>query len=149
MDKELSYNAGMEALRNVQSLHPKLVMQIDENNPNVDINMDIPVQSGLDFDINLNLQNIDELHLSVGKLWMCWFPCTEVENSRDFVQTISGLIKGRYRILETIKRGKVVKAQLQYQQNGSWVSRSSGLLTFSFPSLGSKSFKVVQNGQNS
>lgn len=149
MDKELSYNAGMEALRNVQSLHPKLVMQIDENNPNVDINMDIPVQSGLDFDINLNLQNIDELHLSVGKLWMCWFPCTEVENSRDFVQTISGLIKGRYRILETIKRGKVVKAQLQYQQNGSWVSRSSGSLTFSFPSLGSKSFKVVQNGQNS
>jgi hypothetical protein len=79
MDKELCYESGLTSLKSIQAGFPHLEMLLKEEDPNVDVNMDIPVQQGLEFDINLNLQNIDELHLSVGKLWMCWFPCTEKE----------------------------------------------------------------------
>ena len=149
MDREACYQSGLKALKKVQERFPLLTVSLNENDPNVDINMDIPVQPGLDFDINLNLQNTDELHIGIGKLWMCWFPCTETENSNDFFQTITGLIEGRYRILETRKGGKVVKAQLQYPENGEWVSKSSGLATFNLPSFRRKSFNMVQNGKNS
>ena len=149
MDKELCYESGLASLKSIQAGFPHLEMSLDDDDPNVDINMDIPAQLGLEFDINLNLQNIDELHLVVGKLWMCWFPCTEKENAGDFIDTVNSLINGETRILEILKGGKVVKAQLQYQINDEWISKSSGLLTFKLPSFRRKSFNVVQNGKNS
>jgi hypothetical protein len=86
------------------------------------------------------------LHLQSGKLWMCWFPCTEKHNVDDFFDTIHGLIMGEYRILETLRSGKVIKARLQKLQNGKWVTKSSGLLAFQWPTFGRKSFRIVQNG---
>ena len=144
-DKELCYRSGLAALKEVQSLFPELKMELDEKDPNVHIVMNIHKQKGLDFTIYLNLQNIDELHLEVGKLWMCWFPCTEKENVDDFLDTIHGLISGKYRILETLRSGKVVKSRLQKPVNGEWASKSSGLLTFHFPIFGKRSFNIVQN----
>jgi len=142
---ELCYKAGLEALNEVQEHFPNLKMILNENDPNVDIMLDIPQQQGLGFDVNLNLQNVDELHLTTGKLWMCWFPCTEKENKEDFMNTVLGLILGKCRILETLKGGKVVKAQLQLSMDGKWVSKSSGMMTFNWPSFRKKSFNIVQN----
>jgi hypothetical protein len=147
-ESDLCYQAGLGIFKEIKKLYLNLEMQLDEENPNVDIMMIIPKQKGLDFEICLNLQNIDELHLEVGKLWMCWFPCTERENKNDYLNTLNGLITGKYRILETIKGNKVVKAQLQLPMNGEWISKSSGLMTFSFPSFRRRSFNIIQNTNN-
>ena len=141
----LCYKSGLEALNKFRSIFPALEMELNEQDPNVDIMLTIPEQKGLDFTVYLNLQNIDELHLSVGDLWMCWFPCTDPENCEDYINTVKGLISGEYRILETLRGNKVVKAQLQIPMNGEWVSRSSGLMTFKLPAFKKKTFNVVQN----
>ena len=146
---EESYDSGMAALSAIKGLFPHLEMSLSEDDPNLDINMDIPAQPGLDFDINLNLQNFDELHLATGKLWMCWFPCTERENADNFIGTVSDLIRGNCRIFETIRGGKTVKANLQYFVGEEWVSKSNGLMTFRLPSFRRKTYKIVQNGKNS
>ena len=149
MNPEQNYQSGLSALKRIQRQFPNLRMELKEDAPHVDISLEIPKQQGLCFSIYLNLQNDDELHLEVGKLWMCWFPCTEKENAEDFIQTVSSLIEGEYRILETIKGGKVVKAKLQTNNNGEWSSKSSGMFTFGLPSFRRKSFNVVQNVKNS
>jgi hypothetical protein len=148
MNQELSYQSGLSTLKKIQCRFPNLKMELKEDAPYVDINLDIPKQEGLSFSINLNLQNDDELHLQVGKLWMCWFPCTEAENVEDFIQSVVGLIEGKHRILETIKGGKVVKGQLQIYCNGEWESKSSGIATFYFPSLRRKCFNILQNSKS-
>lgn len=142
---EECYGAGLSALVEIGKIFPNLTIKINEEDPNVDIMMDIPKQQGLDFDINLNLQNIDELHLSVDKLWMCWFPCTVEENKAGFIDTVTGLITGKYRILETLRGESIVKAELQFQENGEWISISSGQYIFQLPKFGKKSHRIKQN----
>lgn len=149
MNPELSYQSGLSALKEIQDRFPNLNMELSEDTPHLDINLDISQQPGLSFSVNLSLQNDDELHLCVGKLWMCWFPCTDKENVDDFILTVSGLIEGKHRILETIRGGKVIKGQLQLYRDGEWVSKSSGMVAFSLPSFRRKTFNVVQNGENS
>ena len=144
-----SFEAGRAALTRVRDLFPSLSMAIREDAPNLDLSLDIATQPGLDFDMNLNLQNIDELHLDACGVWMCWFPCTEDHNIEDFIETVSDLIRGESRILQTVKGGKTVKANIQYFIDGNWVSKSNGLMTFKLPSFGRKTFKIVRNGKNS
>jgi hypothetical protein len=44
--------------------------------------MEVPRQSGLAFDVILNLQG-DELHLSAGAFWLEWFPARTRKSWRD------------------------------------------------------------------
>lgn len=145
----MEYDDYKEIARNVfkkiQLLYPYLNMEIVDDLPHLDLCMDIPVQEGLKFEISLNLQNMDELHISSGKLWMCWFPCSRQYNVDDFLDVVKGLIDGKYRILEIIKGGKVIKARLQKPVNGKWVTKSSGLATFRSPSFKRKKYNIVQN----
>ena len=131
--------------KRIQFLYPNLKMEIEENIPHLELCMDIPKQEGLKFKLNLNLQNTDELHLSSGALWMSWFPCSDQENVEDFFDVVKGLIDGKYRILETIKGGKVRRAILQKPINGEWFSKSSGMITFKLPSFKKATYNIVQN----
>ena len=53
------------------------IVKLDLHPNHVQLVMDIPAQPGLLFDVNLNLQNRDELHLQASTLWVSWFPCTK------------------------------------------------------------------------
>jgi len=76
-------------------------------------------QSCLAFDVILNLQG-DELHLSAGAFWLEWFPCTDLEVVARYQDAVTGLLSGRYRILESAIGNRVVKAQLQRPDSDRW-----------------------------
>lgn len=127
----------------IQGLHPNLKMGIDDNHPQLDLTMDIPAQPGLTFNIHLNLQNEDELHLSAGSFWNSWFPCTDSEIVEKYIEAVNGLISGEYRIREHLKGGRAFRAELQTLQNGQWQTISNWG-TWSLPWL-RKRYKIVQN----
>lgn len=91
------------------------------------VELTIPKQPGLDFDVNINLQG-DELHLNAGAgFWLEWFPCTDGGVEADFAESVRGLLSGQYRIVEQRRRGHVFKATLQrrtkrgWQNHGTWM----------------------------
>ena len=106
--------------------------------------MDIPAQPGLSFHIHLNLQNLDELHLSASALWVEWFPCTNPKRVEEYFEAVSGLLSGQFRILEHWRGKRAVKANLQCPSHGGWktIATWSVLLSIPWPP---KSLKVVQN----
>jgi hypothetical protein len=75
----------------------------------------------LKFDINLNLQG-DELHLSAGHFWVEWFPCDDLQKANRYIDAVSGLISGKYRILESYRLGRAVKAELQQPAGAGWAT---------------------------
>lgn len=66
-----------EVLRAVHERFPALTVKVIREHPHVDALAEIPRQAGLAFDVAINLQNLDELHLTVSHLWVEWFPCGE------------------------------------------------------------------------
>jgi hypothetical protein len=119
-------------------------MNLDLGPEHVDVAMDIPAQPGLLFRVGLNLQNLDELHLNASALWVEWFPCTKPERVEQYFEAVSGLLSGRFRILEYWRGKRPVKAKLQAPRNGRWktIARWSVLLSIPWPP---KRVKVVQN----
>jgi len=109
-----------KVFREIQNEFPHLTMQIKENYNYVELNVDIPQQKGIKQLINLNLQNNDELHLSVSNFWYEWFPCTEPDRVDDYKKAVIGYINGSYRIIEYFKSNVVYKAELQQPENNSW-----------------------------
>jgi hypothetical protein len=87
----------------------------------VDAFASIPPQQGLDFGFHFTLQG-DELHLHVGgSFWVEWFPCDDGAVTDEFIEAVSGIISGRYRIVEHIIAEAPVKAQLQQpREDGGW-----------------------------
>lgn len=58
-------SAMIRLFKEIRSAFPQLSMQLDHDPQHVELNVDIPKQPGLTFDMNLNLQG-DELHLHRG-----------------------------------------------------------------------------------
>ena len=94
-------------------------MDIRTEDPHVDINVDIPSQPGLGFDINLNLQG-DELHISAGHFWVEWSPLDDPQKTSQYFEAVCGLISGKYRILESYHMGRAAKAELQRPEGNGW-----------------------------
>lgn len=138
-----SNQIAKDAFAAIQGMYPNLKMDIDEGHTQLDLAMNIPAQPGLAFNIHLNLQNEDELHLSAGAFWNSWFPCTDSEIVEKYIDAVTGLISGEYRIREHLKRGQAFRAELQTLQNGQWQTISNWG-TWSLPWL-RKSFRIMQN----
>jgi len=111
---------ALDAFRRIQERFPQLTMKLDREHPHVDVVLDIPQQRGLDFQVSLNLQNRDELHLAAGAFWCEWFPCTSPAKVDEYLNAAIGLIEGRYRILEHLRGSRVVKAELQRPLGSDW-----------------------------
>src|SRR2546430_16306552 len=102
-----------EALERIRRTFPNLRLEVEYDHPHVDASMDIPTQHGLAFEVTINLQNLDELHLSAGPLWVEWFPCGDARVFNNFMEAIVGLLSGRFRILEHLVGSSTAKAELQ------------------------------------
>jgi hypothetical protein len=109
----------------IQSSFPNLKMFLDLDPENVDVELDIPKQNGLLFDISLNLQNTNELHLNAGALWQEWFPCSEQSISQQFFNVVFGLLAGTNRIVEYHRGSKIVKAVIQQPKGDDWETIAS------------------------
>jgi hypothetical protein len=138
------FEIALSTFEKIQASFPELVMHLDLHPAHVELALDIPAQPGLSFRIDLNLQNVDELHLSASALWVEWFPCTNPKKVAQYFEAVSGLLSGRFRVLEHWRGRRAVKAELQSPCKDGWqtISGCSHLLSIPWPQ---KSFKVVQN----
>lgn len=128
----------------IQAAFPALSMKLDLHPAQLDLAMEIPAQSGLPFDVHLNLQNLDELHLSASALWYEWFPCTNPKKVERYFEAVSGLLSGEFRILEHWRGKRPVKAQLQRPSGGGWENVATWLDVSAVVPWPRKSYKVVQ-----
>ena len=119
MRKDVDRSAMIRLFEEIRDAFPRLSMRLDHDPPNVDLNMDIPQQPGLAFEVNLNLQG-DELHLSAGAFWLEWFPCIRPDVVEAYREAVHGLLSGAYRIRERYRGGRPIKAELQKPNAGSW-----------------------------
>ncbi len=99
---------------------PGLSMEIEESPEYTEVELTIPVQDGLDYQVDLNLQNTDELHFNVDDFLGLWFPCTDSKVSESFLQAVQGFVSGKYRIVMYSRKGKPYKRILQSPSEGSW-----------------------------
>ena len=105
-------------------------MNLDFHHKYVDIAMDIPAQPGLLFDVHLNLQNVDELHLK------------KVDR---YFEAVSALLSGQFRILEHWRGKRVVRSELQRPDGAAWKTTANWLTLSALIPWPRKTFKVVQN----
>ncbi|UZJ43825.1 hypothetical protein OOT55_14330 [Marinimicrobium sp. C6131] len=104
----------------LKSEFPHLYMEIEEAPEYTEIELTIPAQDGLDHEVALNLQNIDELHFNVDDFWGEWFPCTDSKIAEGFLQAVRGFLSGRYRVVVYSRKGKSYKRLLQSPVEDSW-----------------------------
>ena len=125
MDEEAYLKMAEEAIHKISKQLPSLSMKKNTSDP-VELSIDIPIQPGLKYAVNLNLQNRDELHFSVENFWLEWFPCTDPVKVEAYVDAVSGFLLGRYRILEYYRGKKCTKAELQKPTpEGGWTTIGS------------------------
>lgn len=143
------YEIAYTTFEKIRAEFPALAMNLDLHPAHVDLGMDIPVQSGLSFKVWLDFQNGDELTLSAAHFWFEWFPCTKQKNVDNYLDAVSGLLSGRFRILQHWRGGRVVKAQLQSPDSHKWKTIASSI---NIPSAlivwPPKKIRVVQNNSN-
>ena len=107
--------------------------------------MEIPAQPGMAFPVDLNLQNLDELHLVASALWVEWFPCTDPKKVEKYFEAVSGVLSGQFRILEHWRGKRAVRAELQRPDAGGWETIANWLDVSVLIPWPRKTFKIVQN----
>lgn len=88
MDDEACLKIADEAFQRISKQLPSLEMKKNTSDP-VELSIDIPIQTGMKYAVNLNLQNRDELHFSVENFWLEWFPCTDPARVEAYVDAVS------------------------------------------------------------
>jgi hypothetical protein len=112
------FEIALSTFEKLRAAFPALSMEYDLQPANMELAVDIPAQAGLSFPVFLNLQNLDELCLETSALGVSWFPCTNPQKVENHFEAVSGLLSGRFRILQHWRGKRVVKAELQQPKRG-------------------------------
>jgi hypothetical protein len=140
VDKALMSSIFGDLQGNFAHLQSSLVY----DDPNVDIDLEWQVQEGLLFPVSISLQG-DELHLNVGKIfWVEWFPCTDSEVVDLFLAAVTGILTGDYRIVETYRNGRALKAELEKPVGTGW-KRVHSWARLYLPCTSGRSTRILQN----
>src|SRR5262245_40113129 len=115
----------------VRESFPDLMLRNSESQEG-EPQLEIPEQPGLRFDVGLYLYG-DVLNLCAGQFWGEWFPCSDPQVVSRYFEAISGLLSGRFRIVEHSRSGRVVKAFLQRPSGSDWRTISRYYRGFSLP----------------
>jgi hypothetical protein len=145
MPRTKQFEIALSTFEKIRAAFPTLTMNLVLDHPHLDLAMDIPAQPGLTFKMDLNVQNLDELHLSASALWYEWFPCTNSKKVERYLEAVSGLLSGEFRILEHWRGKRPVKAQLQRPCRGRWENVATWLDVSAIVPWPRKSHKVAQN----
>ena len=132
-----------QAVAEIAFRFPTLNMVEKPKDP-VELSITLPIQPGLKQQVWLCLQNNDELHFSVGHFWLEWFPCTNPDRVRAYIDAVCGYLSGEYRVLEHYRGNRCVKAELQAPAAADWetIGTTSHL---SLPIPWGKTFNEVRN----
>ncbi len=133
MEHSKCFKIAEDSFKKIQEFFPDLKMVIDYNHKYLELSMDIPKQNGLDFEINLNLQNNDELHISTSYIWCQLFSAESQNIVDDFLNAVQGLISGEYRIQQLIKANKVYRSMLQRPEKNQWKTIYTHYQKIKFP----------------
>jgi len=133
MEKQAIFHEVEKSFKTIQEVFPNLTMNIVYTHEQLDLSMDIPKQPGLDFNINVNLQNIDEIHISTKYIHCSFFSAKSQYIVDMFYQAVQGLINGNYRIVQFHKRGKLYKSLLQCFKDNEWVTANTEFYKMSWP----------------
>ncbi len=135
------------AFSEIQESFPDLKSSLDRE-PDadgwLDLVLEIPEQAGLAFEVSLNLQNVDELHINAPGLWVEWFPCTNPKVLTRYLDAVTGLLDGSYRILQHWRKGRLVKSYLQRPTRSSWETVASYYPGISLPFIRLEK-RIIQN----
>lgn len=104
----------------IQAAFPHLTMQVSTSDPDLAVSVEVLRQPGLDFDVFMNLQNEDELHLCAGEFWCSWFPISNPSRIQDYREAVVGVLSGSCQIVEFIRWGRGVGADLQAPGPEGW-----------------------------
>jgi len=146
--KARCFKIAEKKFKEIQNDFPNLTMIMDYDNENLDLSIDIPKQNGIDFEINLNLQNEDELHISTDYIWCQFFSADSEELVKKFYESAIGLINGEYRILQFVRNDKVYKSFLQKPNGNNWETIYRGYERIRMPWTTVKE-NVIQNKKES
>lgn len=129
----------------IQAEFAGLHSRLSENPiPQISLELTFEAQPGLILPVSATLEG-DELGLSVGSSFFCeWFPCSDSGVADRFRQCLQGVLSGRLRLVESVRRGHVVKAQLQDCERG----HGKPVATWSklrWPSLGRPEVRTFRN----
>ena len=120
MARKVEREVFLEVVETIKRRFPYLQASLQEEHPHVETLLTIPAQEELPFEVRINLQNCDELHLNAGKIWCEWFPCRKKEITDQFVEAVCGLLSGEFRIVEYSRKGETFKAELQRPEGEAW-----------------------------
>jgi hypothetical protein len=117
----MSQTRNFEGLfRGFQAIAPELSGEFCKREGPVLLSLSFSVQPGLRFSVELQFQG-DELCIGVGdSLWLEYFPAHEENVVQDFQKDVEDLLLGRARVIESWRRGRPVRAELQAIRDGVW-----------------------------
>ena len=142
MAKQVNIEEMLALFESIREAFPHLTMRLERHHPHVKLNMDVPRQPGVLFEVNLNLQG-DELHLSAGSFWLEWFPCTKPDVVATFREAVHGVLSGSFRIVEHLRGTRAIKAHLQKPAENGW--QTVGTWSTLYLPFGPKSTRVLKN----
>ena len=139
------FEITLSTFEKLRAAFPVLSINLDLRPTHVDLAMDIPAQPGLSFNVYLDLQNLDVLHLEASAFWCEWFPCTNPKKVDKYLEAVSGLLSGEFRILEHWRGRRPVRAQLQRPSRGGWENVASWTDVSAIMPWPRKTLKVLHN----
>ena len=140
------FEIALSTFERLRNRFPALSMNLDPHPSNMDVAMYVPVQPGLSFKVHLKLQNQNELHLVVSASlyqWF-WFPCSNPEQVERYVEAVSGLLSGEFRIVEHWRGKRLVKAPLQRPDGSDWKTIATDIDALAIVPWPRKTLQVVQ-----
>ena len=102
--------------RNFAARHAFTIEKLDE--PHVELQMRVPEQPGLSFELTLGLQNGDELNIGFEGFWSYFFPFEKRAAQVDRI--LDGIVTGECRLAIRRQFGRIVKHVLEQRNNGRW-----------------------------
>ena len=135
MEHKRNHPVALDIFNRIQNEFPNLSMELDSDpSVPVDLLFTINKQDGLEFDISLNLQNFDEIHLSTCHIDCSFFPITKENVSETIINSVKGIISGNYRVVQIKnKKGKTIKSLLQRSEGDKWITTYRSFENFRFP----------------
>lgn len=125
---------ALSCFERIQGKFPSLAMELVRESEHVEIEMNIPRQPGLLFDVHLDLQNVDELYLVVANQFcVSWFPCSDVDVSERYVEAVCGVISGAFRVLAVYSGTRYLKGYLQRPRSAQWETIARSYWSWALP----------------
>ena len=84
-----------------------------------DIVLTYPKQSGLAFDVCCYLAD-DILNLTAHNFWGEWFPCDYPGVEQRYVESVTSLLRGEWRLVEARRGNRIIWTKLERPEGAGW-----------------------------